>query len=192
MDAQQQANPPASCPTTWLKHNPANSPESVWLGSALTNIPDKVAQANLTNYMFTAGQLPPFLIVHGNNDCLVPWGQSAEMHWALTNRGAISELHIMPGWTHADSRFASTQTTPALDFLDLHLNARPAVSVRSDSGQLGISWPSSAAGYGLQRTSDLQASNTWNLVTNESVNSNGTSNFVLPLDSSRQFFRLAR
>jgi acetyl esterase/lipase len=192
MDSQQQANPPASCPTTWLQHNPANSPESAWLGGALPTIPAKVAQANLTNYIFTAGHLPPFQEAHGNNDCLVPWAQDVELNNALTNRGAISQLTIKPGWTHGDSRFASMLTTPALDFLDVQLNPRPTLTVRPDSGQLQISWPASAAGYNLQWAADLRALNPWTPVSNTPASSNGVSSLVLPLDSARRFFRLAK
>lgn len=192
MDDQQRANPPASCPTTWLQHDPANSPESIWLGGALPTIPETVAQANLTNYIFTATQLPPFRIVHGDDDCLVPWGQSAQMHRALTNRGAVSELHIMPGWTHGDPRFSSTQTTPALDFLDRYLTPRPTLAVSAHSGQLKISWPASAIGYGLQWTSDLLASNTWASVTSPPASNNGIASVTLPFDSSRRFFRLEK
>jgi acetyl esterase/lipase len=190
MDSQQMANPPASCPTTWLVHNAANSPESIWLGGALPTIPVAVAQANLTNYIFTAGYLPPFQEAHGNNDCLVPWAQDVELTTALTNRGASSQLTIEPGWTHGDPRFASQLTTPALNFLDAQLNPVAVLTARVNGGQLEISWPANAAGS-LQWTSDLVA-NTWNSVTNMPSQSNTTSRVVLPLDSSLRFFRFAK
>jgi acetyl esterase/lipase len=192
MDSQQQANPPVSCPTSWLVHDAPNSPESIWLGAALTNIPAKVAQANLTNYIFTAGYLPPFQEAHGNDDCLVPWAQDVELNAALTNRGAISQLTIEPGWTHGDPRFASMLTTPALNFLDAQLNPVAALTARVNGGQLEISWPANAAGYGLQWTSDLQASNLWTSVTNAPVSSNSISSVVVSMDSSQRFFRLAK
>ena len=190
MDSQQQANPPASCPTTWLVHNAANSPESLWLGGALPTIPATVAQANLTNYIFNAGYLAPFYEAHGNNDCLVPWGQDLELNAALTNRGAISQLTIEPGWTHGDPRFASMLTTPSLDFLEAQLNPTPRLTVRADGGQLQISWPANLAGYNLQWNSDLLNPNTWTAVPDLPVLSNSVSSIVLPLDSSQQFFRL--
>jgi hypothetical protein len=171
-------------------HNAANSPESIWLGAALPTIPAKVAQANLTNYIFTAGYLPPFSEAHGNNDCLVPWAQDVELNAALTNRGAISQLTIEPGWTHGDSRFASTLTTPALDFLDAQLNPQPALTARVEDGQLDISWPANATGS-LQWIPEL-FSNTWNSVSNAPLRSNSIARVVLPLDSSQRFFRLAK
>lgn len=190
MDSQQQANPPASCPTTWLVHNAPGSPESIWLGGALTNIPAKVAQANITNYIFTAGYLPPFSTAHGNNDCLVPWAQDVELYSTLINRGAFDQYVIEPGWVHGDSRFASQLTTPALNFLDAQLNPLAALAVRVNGGQLEISWPANAAGA-LQWTSDLLA-NAWNSVTNALSQSNSTSKVVLALDSGPRFFRLAK
>lgn len=193
MDSQQQANPPASCPTTWLVHNAPNSPESIWLGGALTNIPATVAQANLTNYILTAGNLPPFSTAHGNNDCLVPWAQDVELYGALTNRGAFDQYSIKPGWTHGDPRFESQLTTPELDFLDRYLNSKPTLRALAVGGQVKISWPTTPAiGYGLQTTTDLTVSNSWTSVSNAPISSNSISSVVLPLDFSQRFYRLAK
>jgi len=192
MDSQQRAAPPAACPTSWQQHDPANSPESVWLGAALPTIPALVAQANLINYIASATKLPAFILSHGDNDCLVPHGQSEELHAALTAAGTISQLSIMPGYSHADSRFASTQTTPALDFLDLHLNPPPAMTPRLVADELQISWPASATGYRLEEASSLQTPGVWSAVTNAVVTTNGTSTVVLPTDSACRFIRLVK
>jgi len=119
MDSQQTANPPAACPTGWLQHTPANSPEGKWLGGALNTpaLSTKLAQANLVAYVATAKTLPLFIIAHGNNDCNVPWGQSQELKDALAKVGNTANLTIIPGYSHGDSRFETTQTTPDLTLL---------------------------------------------------------------------------
>jgi acetyl esterase/lipase len=119
MDSQQTANPPAGCPTSWLQHTPATSPEGKWLGGALNTpaVSTKLTQANLIAYVATAKTLPLFIIAHGNNDCNVPWGQSQELKDALAKVGNTANLTIIPGYSHGDSRFETTQTTPDLTLL---------------------------------------------------------------------------
>ena len=119
MDSQQTAHPPASCPSSWLQHTPASSPEGQWLGGALDTpaVSTKLTQANLVAYVATAKTLPFFIIAHGDNDCQVPWGQSQELADALAKVGNTANLTILPGASHGDGRFESTQSTPALILL---------------------------------------------------------------------------
>jgi Esterase/lipase len=119
MDSQQTAHPPAGCPTSWLQHTPANSPEGLWLGGALNTaaVSTKLTQANLVAYVATAKTLPFFIIAHGDNDCSVPWGQSQELTDALAKVGNTANLTILAGAGHADGRFESTQSTPDLTLL---------------------------------------------------------------------------
>jgi hypothetical protein len=119
MDSQQTAHPPASCPTSFLQHTPASSPEGQWLGGALNTaaVSSKLTQANLVAYVATAKALPFFIIAHGDNDCQVPWGQSQELTDALAKVGNTANLTILAGAGHADARFESTQSAPALSLL---------------------------------------------------------------------------
>jgi len=119
MDSQQTAHPPASCPTSWLQHTPATSPEGTWLGGALNTaaVSAKLAQANLVAYIATAKTLPLFIIAHGDNDCNVPWGQSQELTDALAKVGNTANLTILAGASHGDARFESTQSIPDLTLL---------------------------------------------------------------------------
>jgi len=98
-DGQQQtAHPPASCPTNWLQHTPANSPEGTWLGGALNTpaVSAKLSQANLISYIATAKTLPFFIIAQGDDDCQVPYGQSQELADALAKVGNTANLTIIP------------------------------------------------------------------------------------------------
>jgi acetyl esterase/lipase len=119
MDSQQTAHPPASCPSSWLQHTPASSPEGQWLGGALNTpaVSSKLTQANLVAYVATAKALPFFIIAQGDNDCQVPWGQSQELADALAKVGNTANLTILSGAAHADGRFESTQSAPDLTLL---------------------------------------------------------------------------
>ena len=119
MDSQQTAHPPASCPSSWLQHTPANSPEGTWLGGALNTaaVGTKLTQANLIAYIAAAKALPFFIIAQGDDDCQVPWGQSQELSDSLAKVGNTANLTILAGAGHADARFESTQSAPDLTLL---------------------------------------------------------------------------
>ena len=193
-DAQQAANPPGSCPTSWYVNNAASSFSSVWLGDALTNIPVTVAEANLTNYIVKATYLAAFLECHGDNDCTVPYGQAVELNQALSNRNAISSLNLKSGWSHGDPRFESTQVTPALNFLDKYTYPLPAIKAGMSASQLNLSWPAWATNFNYtpQWTSNLLASQSWATVTNTIRITNGTRTIAIPAEADTRFFRLAR
>lgn len=118
MDDQQRASPPAACPTSWLQHGPAASPESIWLGGALASVPALLGQSNLVRYVPAARALPAFVAYHGDDDCEVPHAQAGELDAALAAVGASSELNVMPGYGHRDPRFAESCTTPSIQFLN--------------------------------------------------------------------------
>lgn len=120
MDAQQAANPPASCPSSYQQHTPAGSPEAFWIcGDCEANLDSascatSLAESNLISYVKAAKSLPTFVIAHGDDDCNVPWSQSQELTDALTAVGAKVTFSKMAGYSHGDSRFETTQTAPDL------------------------------------------------------------------------------
>jgi acetyl esterase/lipase len=81
-----------------IQHNEKNSPESKLIGGAIQENPEKVARANPITYISTDD--PPFLIIHGDRDPLVPWQQSKYLHDALTESRLDASLHIIPGAGH--------------------------------------------------------------------------------------------
>jgi acetyl esterase/lipase len=118
-DSQQVAHPPASCATGWQQHTPAGSGDSTWLGGALNSaaVSTKVMQANLVAYVRTAKTLPLFIMAHGDDDCIVSWGQSQELNDALAQVDNSASFTILAGYSHGDSRFETTQTAPDLTLL---------------------------------------------------------------------------
>ncbi len=98
-------------------HDPASSPESLWVGGAVQENKDVVAQANPITYIATATKLPAFSIAHGDADCNVPFQQSKILADALQKAGAEPKLTILPGATHADAQFDGTLLTPTIEWL---------------------------------------------------------------------------
>ena len=74
-----------SLPNSKLVHDDPKSPESMLVGVPIQDNPDKVARANPITYVTKDD--PPFLIVHGNKDPLVPWQQSKYLFDAMTKTG---------------------------------------------------------------------------------------------------------
>ncbi len=65
---------------------------------------------------------PPFLIMHGDKDELVPLGQSELLHAALEKAGVPSRLNVVPGAGHG---FAGREVDAVVDeFLDRHLKEK--------------------------------------------------------------------
>jgi acetyl esterase/lipase len=113
----QQASAPGGCPGNPQVHAEASSPESSWLGSPLAEVASTVRTASPITYVAKARTLPPFSIVHGKVDCLVPMGQSQQLATALKKKGAKVSLTILDGAGHGGPEF-SAQVDQTVSFLD--------------------------------------------------------------------------
>ena len=67
-------------------HNAGNSPESELIGAPLAEKPEAARSASPVTYV--SGSAPPFLIIHGDADPLVPYTQSVRLYEALRAAGA--------------------------------------------------------------------------------------------------------
>jgi acetyl esterase/lipase len=81
-----------------LQHDPPSSPESRLLGAAIQSVPDRVREASPITYVSAAA--PPFLIMHGMADDMVPIRQSTRLYDALAAAGAEVELRLIDGLPH--------------------------------------------------------------------------------------------
>lgn len=81
-----------------MKHDPVTSPESQLIGGPIQQHPDLVRRANPISYV--TEHAPPFLIVHGEDDALVPVGQSQLLADALQKAGVEVKLEIIAGDGH--------------------------------------------------------------------------------------------
>jgi acetyl esterase/lipase len=97
-----------------MVHDTEDSPESQLVGGPIRDDPEKVARANPITY--ATKDDPPFLIVHGDADALVPHHQSVLLEAALRKAGVPVRLVTIPGGPHGGETVK--QGLPrALDFL---------------------------------------------------------------------------
>src|SRR5207244_12954726 len=85
-------------PGARLKHDSPGSPESRLIGGPIQQNKEKVARANPITYV--SKDSPPFLLIHGDQDPLVPVHQAQLLHDALKEKGVEVKLHIMKGDGH--------------------------------------------------------------------------------------------
>lgn len=107
-----------------MLHDAPDSPESQLVGGPIQANKDKVAQANPITYV--TPDAPSFLIVHGDADPLVPYGQSVILAEALREAGVPVTFYTVKGAGHGHFTdpgvFAMTR-----EFLEKHLRAGTAV-----------------------------------------------------------------
>lgn len=111
-----------SLPNAPFDHDVADSPESRLIGGAIQQNKEKAAKANPVTYV--SQDDPPFLIMHGNKDNLVPYQQSELLRDALANAGVTVTLRIIEGAGHGfGGRDIDNQVTA---FIEQHLKGAAA------------------------------------------------------------------
>lgn len=77
---------------------PGHSREELFLGGAAADRPEAARAASPVHQV--RADAPPFLLLHGGDDVLVPTRQSARLHDALTAAGASSTFEVVDGYDH--------------------------------------------------------------------------------------------
>ena len=101
-----------------MVHDPADSPESALVGGPIQDRPAEVARANPITYV--TAEAPPFLIVHGDRDPLVPYHQSTLLVAALQAVGVPVAFYTVVGAGHGDFNDPQIKTL-VHTFLATHL-----------------------------------------------------------------------
>jgi acetyl esterase/lipase len=91
-------------PDSKMRHDDADSPESRLIGAAVQERPDLVARADPCRWATSSA--PPFLIMHGTHDRLVPFGQSELLAARLRELGVPVELRAIDGADHVFEGYA--------------------------------------------------------------------------------------
>ena len=99
-----------------LVHNAADSPESSLIGGAIQDNKSKCALANPITYVDSAD--PPFLIMHGDADPLVPHCESKLLYSALQKAGVQSEFILVPNGQHGPGLFIEAYFTKMVEFFN--------------------------------------------------------------------------
>lgn len=124
MDRQLRASP---CGTSSANHDSADSPESMWLGAAVSTRPDLATLASPLTYI--TPRSPPLLVQAGTADCMVPHEQSIMLADAFRKAGVPVRLDIVSGAKHIDPIFDKPANLAiVLDFLTTALRAHPTPS----------------------------------------------------------------
>jgi acetyl esterase/lipase len=87
-----------SLPNSAFDRTKPDCPEAKLIGGPLAENPDKVKRANPITYIDK--NCPPFLIIHGDKDNVVPVGQSRMLDDALKAAGIESTLIVVSGAGH--------------------------------------------------------------------------------------------
>lgn len=86
-----------------MKHDAPDSPESLLIGGPIQNNAIKCALADPLTYVDAND--PPFLILHGDADPLVPYCQSQKLYEKLQRYGVPSQFVLVPGAGHGQGMF---------------------------------------------------------------------------------------
>jgi acetyl esterase/lipase len=103
-----------------FRHDAPGSPESRLIGGPIQENKEKVARANPISYI--TKNTPPFLILHGEKDDIVPLNQSELLSAALTKTGVEVTFRVVKGAGHG---FGGEPIDAMVDaFLDKHLKSK--------------------------------------------------------------------
>ena len=106
-----------------LSANSPYAPPSLLIGCPIQECREKAERASPIHYITSDD--PPFLILHGTKDCLVPWQQSVLLDEALKRGGINSTLAILPGAEHGGDAFDAPEYKQMIsDFFDRYLKQR--------------------------------------------------------------------
>lgn len=114
--AQAEADPNVKNIFKWNN----GDPYSKLIGAKLGEDKEKCLAVSPVHYV--AKDSPPFLILHGDHDALVPYAQSVELKEALTKAGVEVTLQKLPGAGHGGPSFALPAIARLTNtFFDKHL-----------------------------------------------------------------------
>jgi acetyl esterase/lipase len=105
-----------------FNHDAADSPEAKLLGGPIQDDRDRAGRANPIRYI--RKDCPPFLILHGDKDDIVPAAQSRILHEALQAAGVESTLIIVEGAGHGPGVNTPENLKKTEAFFDRHLRKK--------------------------------------------------------------------
>lgn len=109
-------------PCSVIDGSSPSAPHNQLIGCMVAACPDKARAASPVTY--ASADDPPFLIMHGSNDCTVPVKQSEELQTVLAAAGVASTLHVIQGAGHGGPAFTNAENLARVEaFLDASLKS---------------------------------------------------------------------
>jgi acetyl esterase/lipase len=105
-----------------MVHDAPDSPESILIGGPVQENNELCALANPITYIDAND--PPFLILHGDKDPLVPHCQSAMLYEALQKAGVRSQFVLVPEAGHGPGLFKDKYFQMMCDFFQAELKGK--------------------------------------------------------------------
>jgi acetyl esterase/lipase len=117
-----------------IEHDSPDSPESRLVGGPVQQRKDVAKSASPITYV--SSDDPPFLLIHGTEDTLVPYDQSERFLAALQEEGVDALLIKVPGGGHGGFRSTELDRRIRL-FFDKHLRGQQDAEISDEAVQPG-------------------------------------------------------
>ena len=99
----------------------AETPESKLVGGNIKENKAKAEQANPINYIKKDKEIPPVLIMHGDQDSVVPFNQSVLLYQALREQDKNVSFYKVKGAGHGRSFWTEELLGIVVDFLEAYI-----------------------------------------------------------------------
>lgn len=98
-------------------------PEDILFGGCVAEHPEIAQPGNPINYVTKDKELPPFLIMHGDIDSMVPFNQSVLMYRKLTECNQTAEFYRVMGAEHGSGLWTDEVLDIVVKFLGAYMDA---------------------------------------------------------------------
>ena len=109
-----------------MNHDAHDSPESVLIGGPIQEHRDECELANPATYIDSDD--PPFMIIHGDKDPLVPHCNSESLDAALDKAGVSSDYILVEGAGHGEGLIEPLYLGKMVQFFKKHLKNKQVVA----------------------------------------------------------------
>lgn len=116
-----------------------NTPSDPYSGLIGTKLDDKPRADAVSPVHYVSADSPPFLILHGTHDALVPYAQSVQFEAALKAKGVPVWLQTLPGSGHGGPAFGKPAVIQLMqNFFDKHLKGADVKIELVPEGELAV------------------------------------------------------
>lgn len=123
-----------------FKFNTPSDPYSCLIGVSLDA--DKAKTDAVSPAHYVSRDNPPFLILHGTHDALVPYAQSLQLLASLKAKGVAAWLQTLPGAGHGGPAFGKPAVNQLMQtFFDKHLKGADIEIELVPEGELAVAPP---------------------------------------------------